>query len=131
MSDLANEVKIIAPVVSIPVEFTMDRMIARDTARRVAGALGFPPATQAQIGSVTLYVADLLLNNAGSYELNFFGVRDNINTGMCLSSPPWWKENGDPTAILAALQAKFSKLVDEVEFQTDQEELVLLTFWQK
>ncbi len=126
-----NDIKIIAPVVSIPVECAMDRMIARDTARRVAGALGFMPAIQAQIGSVTLYVADLLLNNGDTYELNFFGVRDNTNTGMCLNSPVWWEDSGTPDKILEALQAKFAKLVDEVEFQADQESPVLLTFWQK
>lgn len=125
-----DEVKIIAPVVSIPVECTLDRMIARDTARRVAGALGFLPASQAHIGTVALNLTDILLSSRAAQELEFYGVRDNATTGMCLSCPVWWLSGCSQDQIVADLQSKFAHLADEIDFQPE-DMLALLTFWQK
>lgn len=125
-----DEVKIIAPVVSIPVECTLDRMIARDTARRIAGALGFLPAAQAQIGTVALNLTDVLLRSRTAQELEFYGVRDNATTGMCLSCPVWWLNGCPQDQIVADLQSKFAHLADEIDFQPE-DMLALLTFWQK
>lgn len=126
-----NEIKIIAPVVSIPVECALDRMIARDTGRRVADALGFTPAAQAQVGTAALTLTDLLLKNTTFQELHFFGIRKDEQVGIRMSCSVPWLASHPESKVFPLFHERFDSLTDQVEFHPGHEPLIVLTFWRK
>jgi hypothetical protein len=126
---IERDLKIVAPVVSIPVECSMDRMIARDIARRITGALGFSPAEQAQFGCVALTLVDLLLRTGQRHELQYHGLREGNRVGIKLSCEVQWVRNFSAKKVHYGLRGKFQHLVDEIEFKSISTPVIELISW--
>lgn len=121
---------IIAPVVSIPVECSIDRMIARDTARRVAGALGFSPVQQAQIGLVIISLVDLLLKTNSIHELSYHGIRCGEQIGLQVACDVCWLSDAPRERVAQGLQMLLGGLTDEIQFEQGNPSVIRLAFWQ-
>lgn len=128
---MTSEEKIIAPVVSIPIECDLDRAIARTTARRVAEALGFKLSEQAQLGSVASNFVDLLLKTRRQHELSFNGVRAiPERVGMQIRCPVPWMTGHASDLAAEALRRQIQHPVDSVELRSDAPPVFIITLWQ-
>ncbi len=117
------------PVLSVRVEKPMDIMIARNTARRAAGLLGFAPAHQAQLASAAATLADLTLKTGDMHILHFNGVLHEEKKGIQLSAATPWLAGVSTSNVMLALRSKMGDLVDEILFETDDAPTIILVMW--
>jgi hypothetical protein len=104
----------IPPVVAIPVEFALDRLIARDTARRVTATLGFSLAGSAGIGSAVAHLCELLLKTNTAHELHFNGITDGSRVGVEVSCKAPWIAHDLSEPVSQALVSRLSDLIDRI-----------------
>src|SRR5512147_2414021 len=94
------------PVLTVPIENSMDVMIARNTARRAAGLLGFNPAHQAQLASASATLAELVLKTGQVHALHYNGVTNGDKRGVQLSVVMPWLAGSSSSNIMIALRSK-------------------------
>ena len=117
------------PVMSVRVETTMDIMIARNTARRIAGLLGFSPAHQAQLASASATVAELVLKTNTSHIIHLNGVTAEDKKGVQLSVGMPWLTGVASGNVMIALRSKLGDLVDEIMIEDESSPNVILVMW--
>ncbi len=119
------------PVLTVPVEKTLDVMIARNTARRAAGLLGFNPAHQAQLASVAATLAELVLKTGLVHTLHFNGVTasDDNKRGVQLSVVTPWLAGSSSSNIMIALRSKLGDLVDEILVENESSPTLIMVMW--
>lgn len=117
------------PVLSVPVETTMDIMIARNTARRAAGLLGFSPAHQAQLASAAATLAELVLKTGEVHTLHFNGVNHVDKDGIQLSVTTPWLTGVAHANVMIALRSKMGDLVDEILIEGENPPTILMVMW--
>lgn len=123
------ERKIIDPVVSIPVDYSIDRIIARDTARRVTSILGFSPVQQAQISLVVISLVDLLLKTNSVNELSYHGVRSDDRIGVQITCEVQWLSDAPCEQVCEGLRMLLGGLTDEIQFEQGNPSVIRLAFW--
>jgi hypothetical protein len=116
------------PVLSVQVEDDMDVMIARDTARRAAGLLGFAPSYKAQLAAAVAALAEIILNAGAEGTIHLNGVRNGWRFGMQVSCEAAWLQDLSVGAI-GELQDKLGKMMDEVEVIGRDPPTVNMVFW--
>lgn len=119
MSAPKSPYKMRPPVLSVTIEDSMDIMIARDTARRAGGLLGFSPAHRAQIGSAAATLAELVLKTNEPHLINLTGVINNLEVGLQISTATPWLAGKSSNNVTVALQTKMGDLVDEIHLEQD------------
>lgn len=107
----------------------MDIMIARDTARRAAGLLGFSPANRAQLSTAAATLAELMLKTSEAQVLHVNGVINGERHGLQISCQAPWLASASPNNVLVALRAKLGDLVDEIMLEGRQPPTVLMIMW--
>jgi hypothetical protein len=117
------------PVMSVQVEGAMDIMIARNTARRAAGLLGFTPAHQAQLASAAATLAELVLKTGSVHTLHFNGVSEGDKRGIQLSATTPWLAGVSTGNVMLALRSKMGDLVDEILIEGDAPPTIILIMW--
>lgn len=117
------------PVMTVRVEKAMDIMIARNTARRAAGLLGFSPAHQAQLASASATLAELTLKTGELHILNFNGVNNEGKTGIQLSAVTPWLAGVSTSNVMIALRSKVGDLVDEILIEGDTAPTIFMVMW--
>lgn len=120
---------VIPPVLTVPVEDSMDIMIARDTARRAAGLLGFAPAFRAQLAGAAGALAELVLKTGTLHEIDFKGVQRGRDVGIQISCQARWLTNVSPANVEMALRAKLGDLVDDIALIGNAPPVITLTMW--
>ncbi len=116
------------PVLSVQIEDTMDIMIARDTARRAAGLLGFSTACKAQLAAAVAALAEIILKAGAEGTIHLNGVRNGSKTGLQISCAAEWL-HGLPADKVEEIHSKLSKMVDEVKLVDQNPPFVSLVFW--
>ncbi len=126
-----DEYVVIPPVLSVMVEDSMDIMIARDTARRAAGLLGFAPAFRAQLAGAAGALAELVLKTGMPHELNFNGVQaqGGRRSGVQISCRAPWLADVSVGNVVMALRAKMGDLVDDIELKGESPPMIVLSMW--
>ncbi len=124
-----DDYTVIPPVLTVNVEDSMDIMIARDTARRVASLLGFAPAYRAQLAGASGALAELVLKTGTPHELDFHGVQDRSRVGVRVSCAAPWLADVAASNVVMALRAKLGDLVDEIELKGDTPPVIYLIMW--
>jgi hypothetical protein len=119
------------PVLSVRVENAMDIMIARNTARRAAGLLGFSPAHQAQLASAAATLAELVLKTGELHVVHFSGVVNTDKKGIQISSTTPWLAGVSSANVMLALRAKMGELVDEILIEGETEPTIILITWRR
>ncbi len=119
------------PVMSVPVEKQMDIMIARNTARRAAGLLGFTPAHQAQLASAASTLAELTLKTGELHTLHFNGVTHEDKTGIQLSATTPWLAGISVSNVMIALRSKVGDLVDEILIEGEAPPTIIMVMWRR
>ncbi len=119
------------PVLSVNVETAVDVMIARNTARRAAGLLGFPPSRQAQLASVAATLAELVLKTGTGHTLHFNGVLNEDKTGVQLSVVTPWLAGASSSNVMIALRSKLGDLIDEILLEGDDSPTIITVMWRK
>jgi hypothetical protein len=117
------------PVMSVPVEKSMDIMIARNTARRAAGLLGFNPAHQAQLASAAATLAELVMKTGTLHTVHFNGVVNGEKKGVQISSTTPWLAGVSASNVMLALRSKMGELVDEILIEGDAPPTIILIMW--
>lgn len=117
------------PIMSVKVEDSMDIMIVRDTARRAAVLLGFPPALRAQIASAAATLAELVLKTGEAHTIHLNGVIDNGRTGLQVSSETPWLAGVSANNVLVALRSKLGDLVDEIILEGEEPPTIVVVMW--
>lgn len=117
------------PVMSVRVETTMDIMIARNTARRAAGLLGFNPAHQAQLASASATVAELVMKTNTVHTLHINGITSEEKKGIQLSIAMPWLTGVASGNVMIALRSKLGDLVDEIMIEDESSPTVILVMW--
>lgn len=117
------------PVMAVRVEKAMDIMIARNTARRAAGLLGFSPAHQAQLASAAATLAELTLKTGELHTLNFNGVNNEGKSGIQLSTVTPWLAGVSTSNVMIALRSKVGDLVDEILIEGDTIPTIFMVMW--
>ena len=117
------------PILSVAVEDTMDIMIVRDTARRVASLLGFAPAHRAQLSSAAATLAELVLKTGEPHVIRFNGVVAGGKQGLQISSEAPWLAGVSATNVLVALRSKLGDLIDEILLVGDDVPKILMVMW--
>ena len=119
----------IPPIMGVLVEDAMDVMIARSSARRVAGLLGFSSPFRAQIATAVAVLADIIVNSELSQTIHLNGLRDGAQTGMQISCGAPWLAAADPKDALVALLSKLEGLVDEVALEPGGPPKIVMMLW--
>ncbi len=119
------------PVLTVPVETSMDIMIARNTARRAAALLGFVPARQAQLASVAATLGELVLKTGMRHTLSFNGVTDHDKMGVQLSVTTPWLARVSTSNVMIALRSKLGDLVDEILLEGQESPTIITVMWRK
>ncbi len=114
------------PILSVTVEDTMDIMIVRDTARRVASLLGFAPAHRAQLSSAAATLAELVLKTGEPHIIRFNGVVNGSKQGLQISSEAPWLAGVSSNNILVALRSKLGDLIDEILLVGDVPKILMI-----
>lgn len=117
------------PVMSVQIENAMDIMIVRNTARRAAGLLGFPPAHQAQLASAAATLAELVLKTGEVHVVHFSGVANSDKKGVQISIIMPWLAGVSSHNVLIALRSKLGDLVDEILIEGDAPPTVIMIMW--
>lgn len=118
------------PVLTVPLENGMDVMIARNTARRAAGLLGFNPAHQAQLASASATVAELVLKTGEPHTLHFNGVTAaDEKQGVQLSVVTPWLAGASSSNVMIALRSKLGDLVDEILIENESSPTLIMVMW--
>jgi hypothetical protein len=117
------------PVLTVPIENSMDVMIARNTARRAAGLLGFNPAHQAQLASAAATLAELVLKTGSVHTLHFNGVMNLDKHGVQLSVVTPWLAGASSSNVMIALRSKLGDLVDEILIENDNSPTIMMVMW--
>lgn len=117
------------PVMSVRIENTMDIMIARNTARRAAGLLGFSPAHQAQLASAAATLGELVLKTKSLHTLHFNGVINGDKTGIQISSTTPWLTGVSSGNVMLALRSKLGELVDEILIEGETPPTIIMIMW--
>ena len=117
------------PVMTVRVEKAMDIMIARNTARRAAGLLGFSPAHQAQLASAAATLAELTLKTGELHLLNFNGVNNEGKNGIQLSAVTPWLAGVSTSNVMIALRSKVGDLVDEILIEGETAPTIFMVMW--
>jgi len=120
---------VIPPVLTVPIEDSMDIMIARDTARRAASLLGFAPAFRAQLAGAAGALAELVLKTGTLHEIDFKGVQRGGEVGIQISCEARWLANVSPGNVEMALRAKMGDLVDDIALEGEAPPVITLTMW--
>lgn len=120
---------IIPPILAVAVEDSMDIMIARDTARRAAGLLGFAPAFRAQLAGAAAALAELVLKTGVPHELSYSGVQNGNRTGIQISCAAPWLVRVVANNVVVALRAKMGDLVDDISLREEDPPVIVLTMW--
>ena len=120
---------VIPPVMTVTVEDSMDIMIARDTARRAAGLLGFAPAFRAQLAGAAGALAELVLKTGTPHEIDYNGVRKSHRIGIQVSCEAMWLSDASAGNVEVALRAKMGDLVDDIKLHGDAPPVIALTMW--
>lgn len=107
----------------------MDIMIVRDTTRRAASLLGFPPAHRAQLGSAAASLAELVLKTGEVHTINLNGVTDNDKSGLQISANTPWLQGVSTRNVVLALQSKMSGLVHEIHVDQDETPTIIMVMW--
>lgn len=130
MADASSPYKMRPPVMSVRVEDSMDIMIVRDTTRRAAGLLGFPPAHRAQLASAGATLAELVLKTGEAHTIHLNGVVDGVKNGLQISSETPWLAGVSANNVLIALQSKMGDLVDEITLEKhDATPTIVMIMW--
>jgi hypothetical protein len=116
---------------SVRVEKQMDIMIARNTARRAAGLLGFTPAHQAQLASAAATLAELNLKTGELHVLHFNGVSHEDKVGIQLSANMAWLAGVSTTNVMTALRSKVGDLVDEILIEGEATPTIIMVMWRR
>ncbi len=124
-----DEFTVIPPVLTVTVEDSMDIMIARDTARRAAGLMGFSPAFRAQLAGAAGALAELVLKTGNPHELDYNGVRQSNRVGIQVTCEALWLAEVSPANVEMALRAKMGDLVDDIALREGDPPLITLTMW--
>jgi hypothetical protein len=119
------------PVMSVRVEKPMDIMIARNTARRAAGLLGFTPAHQAQLASAAATIAELNLKTGELHVLHFNGVSNEDKVGIQLSANMPWLAGVSANNVMTALRSKVGDLVDEILIEGEESPTIIMVMWRR
>jgi hypothetical protein len=117
------------PVLSVPVQNVMDVSIARNTARRAASLLGFAPARQAQLASVSATLAELVLKTGNEHTMNFNGVSNGNKTGVQLSVTTPWLSGVSESNVMIALRSKLGDLIDEILLEGEDTPTIITVMW--
>jgi hypothetical protein len=117
------------PVLSVPVQNVMDVSIARNTARRAASLLGFAPARQAQLASVSATLAELVLKTGNEHIMNFNGVSNGNKTGVQLSVTTPWLSGVSESNVMIALRSKLGDLIDEILLEGEDTPTIITVMW--
>ncbi len=117
------------PIMAVKVEDSMDIMIVRDTTRRAASLLGFPPADRAQLASAAAALAELMLKTGETQSIHLNGVIDGQRDGLQISSPAPWLAGVASANVLVALRSKLGELVDEVRLEGSDPPTVIMLMW--
>lgn len=117
------------PIMSVRVEDAMDIMIVRDTARRAASLLGFPPAYRAQLSSAAATLAELVLKTGDTHTIHLNGVIDGIKIGLQMSSETPWLAGVSANNVLVALRSKLGDLVDEIMLEGEAPPTIIMVMW--
>jgi hypothetical protein len=117
------------PVLTVPIENSMDVMIARNTARRAAGLLGFNPAHQAQLASAAGTLAELVLKTGSTHTLHFNGVMSPDKRGIQLSVVTPWLAGASSSNVMIALRSKLGDLVDEILIENESSPTIMMMMW--
>jgi hypothetical protein len=117
------------PVLTVPIENRMDMMIARNTARRAAGLLGFNPAHQAQLASAAATLAELVLQTRTVHILHFNGVTGANKEGVQLSVATPWLAGESSSNVMIALRSKLGDLVDEILIENESAPTIIVVMW--
>jgi hypothetical protein len=117
------------PVMSVRVEKQMDIMIARNTARRAAGLLGFSPAHQAQLASAAATLSELTLKTGELHTMHFNGVSNENKVGVQLSASMPWLAGVSANNVMIALRSKVGDLVDEILIEGDAPPTIIMVMW--
>ena len=117
------------PVMSVRVEKPMDIMIARNTARRAAGLLGFSPAHQAQLASAAATLGELTLKTGEIHILHFNGVTNEDKHGIQLSATTPWLAGVSSSNVMLALRSKIGDLMDEILIEGDAPPTIIMVMW--
>jgi hypothetical protein len=107
------------PVMSVPIEDSMDIMILRDTVRQAGSLLGFSPANRAQLASAAATLAELVLKTGEPQTLHLNGVTQGVRVGLQVSV-----DN-----VLIALRSKLGELVDEILLEGDSPPTIYMIMW--
>lgn len=119
----------IPPIMSVLVEDAMDVMIARSSARRVAGLLGFASPFRAQIATAVAVLADIIVNSELPQTIHLNGLRDGAQTAIQISCAAPWLAAADPKDALVALLSKLEGLVDEVALEPGAPPKIVMMLW--
>lgn len=125
-----NPFVLIPPVAMVPIECDTDRVIARDTARRIAGTLGFAPIRQAQISSAAAELVELILRTGKRHELEFNGVQDGDQVGLQVRCSVPWLRDAPEARTAASLQKKLGELTDMITFESGDIPQITMLVWQ-
>lgn len=117
------------PLLSVLVEDTMDIMIVRDTARRVANLLGFAPTHRAQLSSAAATLAELVLKTGEAHTIRFSGVQDKTRRGLQMSAETPWLAGVSANNVVVALRSKLGDLVDEILIVGEGSPTVIMVMW--
>ncbi|MBN1287810.1 MAG: hypothetical protein JXB47_20595 [Anaerolineae bacterium] len=118
----------IPPVMSVTIEDSMDIMIARDTARRAAGLLGFNTSCKAQLAAAVAALTEQMLKAGGEGSLHLNGVQSGSRLGIQISCEAGWLKNLPPNSA-DALQEQLNTMVDKVEIVEQDPPHMNLIFW--
>lgn len=117
------------PVMTVPVEDSMDIMIVRDTVRRAGSLLGFSPAHRAQLASAAATLAELALKTGQPHALHLNGVSHGPKTGLQISADAPWLAQVASSNVLLALRSKLGDLVDEIMLEGENPPTIFLVMW--
>jgi hypothetical protein len=120
---------IIPPVVSISVEYAVDRLIARDTARRVASALGFVPAVQAQLSVAAAKLAESLLATGQRNEIYYSGVLGENGVGLQMTCAVPWLTDAISNDFTQNFNKRNDSLVSDLRIEPGNVPSIVLTTW--
>lgn len=117
------------PIMSVVIEDSMDIMIARDTARRAAGLVGFNPARRAQVSSAAAALGELVLKTGDTHTLHLNGVLDGIKIGLQVSIETPWLSGQSHNNVLVALRSKLGDLVDDIIVEGNDPPVIYVFVW--
>jgi hypothetical protein len=117
------------PIMAVKVEDAMDIMIVRDTTRRAASLLGFPPADRAQLAGAAAALAELMLKTGEPQSVHLTGIVDGQKNGLQISAQAPWLVGVASANVLVALRSKLGELVDEVLLEGSDPPAIVMLMW--